>query len=148
VNQDDLKSTTGYVFLTFGGAVTWKSKKQLVVALSTTEAEYIALSEAGREAVWLRNLYGELGFPQTATTIIKGDNEGSIVLTDIPQFHQRSKHIQIQYHWIHELVADDIIRITHCHAHEQTADVLTKALPKPKQTHHATEMGMWPTKSW
>ena len=87
-NADDHKSTTGCVFLGSGGAITWKSKKQTVIALSSTEAEYVALSEAGREATWLRNLYGELGFPQTNPTIIKGDNDGSVVLTHNPQFHQ------------------------------------------------------------
>jgi hypothetical protein len=60
VNNDDLKSTTGYVFLSFRGVITWKSKKQTVIALSTMESEYVALSEAGCKAVWLRNLYGKL----------------------------------------------------------------------------------------
>jgi hypothetical protein len=143
-NQDDLKSTTGYVFLGSGGAITWKSKKQSVIALSSTEAEYIALSEAGREVVWLRNLYGELGFPQNTTTVIKGDNEGSIVLTEIPQFHQRSKHIQIRYHWVRDLVATDVLNIKEVRDPEQTADVLTKALLKPKHTQHTTEMGIRP----
>jgi Reverse transcriptase (RNA-dependent DNA polymerase) len=99
-NADDLKSTTGYVFLAGGGAVTWKSKKQTVIALSSTEAEYVALSEAGCEATWLRNLYGELGYPQKEPTMIKGDNDGSVVLTHNPQFHQRSKHITIRHHWV------------------------------------------------
>jgi hypothetical protein len=84
-NADDLKSTTGYVFLAAGGAaITWKSKKQTIIALSSTEAEYIALSEAGREASWLRNLYAELGFTQEHPTRIYGDNKGSIVLTHNP----------------------------------------------------------------
>ena len=87
-NTDDHKSTTGYVFLGSEGAITWKSKKQTVIVLSSTEAEYVALSEAEREATWLRNLYGELGFPQINPTIIKGDNKGSIVLAHNPQFHQ------------------------------------------------------------
>ena len=85
----------GYIFLASGGAITWKSKKKTIIALSLTEAEYITLTEAGREASWLRNLYGELGFPQTFPTIIKGDNEGSICMTHDPQFHARSKHIAI-----------------------------------------------------
>jgi hypothetical protein len=87
-NNDDLKSTTGYIFLSSRGAITWKSKKQTVIALSMMESEYVALSEAGREAVWLRNLYDELGFPQKAAVIIKGDNDGSVILTHNPQFRQ------------------------------------------------------------
>ena len=77
-----------------------KSKKQTMSALPSMEAEYMALLEAGREATWLRNLYGELGFPQINPTIIKGDNNGSIVLTHNPQFHQRSKHITLHHHWV------------------------------------------------
>ena len=79
-NHDDLKSTSGYVFLASGGAITWKSKKQTTIALSSTEAEYVALSEAAREACWLRNLYEEIGYPQESPTIIKGDNDGSIAM--------------------------------------------------------------------
>ena len=100
VNAEDLKSTTGYIFLAAGGAITWKSKKQTVIALSSTEAEYVVLSEAGREATWLRNLYGKLGFPQKSVTVIKGDNDGSVVLTHNPQFHQQSKYIAIHHHWV------------------------------------------------
>jgi hypothetical protein len=88
VNNEHLKSTAGYVFLSSGGAITWKSKKQTVITLSTMESEYVALSEAGREAVWLRNLYGKLGFSQKAAVIIKGNNDGSVILTHNPQFHQ------------------------------------------------------------
>ena len=75
-NTDDHKSTTGYVFLGSGGVITWKSKKQTMITLSSTEAEYVTLSEAGHEATWLRNLYGELRFPQINPTIITGDNNG------------------------------------------------------------------------
>ena len=87
-NTDDHKSTTGYVFLGSGGVITWKSKKQAVIMLSSMDAEYVTLSEAGCKATWLRNLYGELRFPQINPTIIKGDNDGSIILTHNPQFHQ------------------------------------------------------------
>jgi hypothetical protein len=141
-NAEDLKSTTGYIFLTAGGAITWKSKKQTIIALSSTEAEYVALSEAGREATWLRNLYDELGFTQDNPTIIKGDNEGSVILTQNPQFHQRSKHIAIRHHWVRDLVTNKIIDIQNCRDPEQTADVLTKALPKPKFSRHREEMGI------
>jgi hypothetical protein len=141
-NNFDLKSTTGYVFMATGGAITWKSKKQSIIALSSTEAEYVALSEAGREACWLRNLYKELGFPQSTSTIMKGDNEGSITLTQNPQFHQRSKHIEIRHHWVRELVKNKVIDIHDCRDPEQTADILTKPLLKPKHQRHTEEMGV------
>jgi len=143
-NADNLKSTSGYVFLASGGAITWKSKKQSVIALSSTEAEYVALSEAAREAVWLRNLYSELGFPEMEPTTIRCDNEGSVILSRNPQFHQRSKHIKIRHHWIRDLVQNKTIDTVDCRDPEQTADVLTKALPKPKHTRHRAEMGIEP----
>jgi hypothetical protein len=136
------KSTTGYVFLAAGVAITWKSKKQTVIALSSTEAEYVALSEAGREATWLRNLYNKLGFPQQSATVIKSDNDRSVILTNNPQFHQRSKHIAICHHWVLNLVVDKVLSIENCCDPEQTADVLTKALPSPKISRHREEMGI------
>jgi hypothetical protein len=101
-NADGLKSTSGYVFMAAGGAIMWKSRKQTVIALSSMEAEYITLSEAGHEASWLRNLYAELGFTQEHPMKVYGDNKGSIVLTHNPQFHQHSKHIAIRHHWVQD----------------------------------------------
>jgi hypothetical protein len=141
-NHDDHKSTSGYVFLAAGGAITWKSKKQTTIALSSTQAEYVALSEAGREACWLRNLYEEMGYRQERPTLIKGDNDGSIAMAKNPQFHNRSKHIAIRWHWIRELVEQDLIEIESCRDPEQTADVLTKSLPRPKHKKHVSEMGL------
>jgi len=133
-NADDLKSMSSYVFLAAGGAITWKSRKQTIIALSSMEAEYVALSEAGHKASWLRNLYTELRFTQEHPTQIYSDNEGSIVLTHNPQFHQHSKHITIHHHWVQDLVNNKILDIHNCHDPEQTADVLMKALPKPKHS--------------
>ncbi len=141
-NADDLKSTSGYVFLAGGGAITWRSKKQSTIALSSTEAEYVALSEAAREACWLRSLHGELGFPQDGPTLIRGDNDGSVALAKNPQFHKRSKHIAIRWHWVRDLVQDGVVRIENCRDRNQTADVLTKALPRPKHRQHTNEMGL------
>lgn len=73
------------------------------------ESEYIALSEAGREAIWLRSLYNELGFPQSAPTIIWGDNEGAVIVMHNPQFHQLTKH-----HCVRDLVCDNILEIENC----------------------------------
>ena len=141
-NTDDHRSTSGYVFKVGDGAITWRSKKQTTIALSSTEAEYIALSEAGREACWLRNLYDELGYTQRNPIIIKGDNEGSIAMTRNPQFHKRAKHVAVQWHWVRDLVEQDVLKIESCRDPEQTADVLTKALPRPKHQKHTREMGL------
>ena len=109
VNTDDLKSTSGYVFLVNKGAITWGSKKQSTIALSTTEARYVAISEASRKALWLCHLYGELGFAQKQATVLYGelgfvqkqatvlfgDNDGSIVMAKNPQFHKCTKHVEL-----------------------------------------------------
>ena len=113
-NADDYKSTTGYVFLVSEGAITWKSKRQTIIAMSSTESEYIALSEAGQEAFWLRNLYDELGFPQIGPTVIKSNNEGSVILSHNPQFHAQTKHIKICHHWVRDLVNNKILDIQSC----------------------------------
>jgi transposase InsO family protein len=141
-NSDDYKSTSGYVFIVGGGAITWRSKKQTTIALSSTEAEYIALSEAGREACWLRSLYEELGYTQESPNVIKGDNDGSIAMARNPQFHKRSKHIATRWHWVRDLVQDKIISIESCRDPEQTADVLTKPLARQKHQKHLKEMGL------
>ena len=96
-NADDKRSTSGYVFMAGEGAITWSSKKQISTVLSSTEAKYVALSEASCEACWLRNLYTELGLLQEdVPTQIQGDNDGSIAMARNPQFHKRSKHIDIR----------------------------------------------------
>ena len=89
-NHNDHRSTSGYVLLAAGGAITWKSKRQTTIALSSTQAEYMALSEAGREACWLQNLFKELGYPQEEPILIKGDNDGSISMAKNQQFHNRT----------------------------------------------------------
>ena len=98
MNADNLKSIYGYIFLVAGEAVTWRSKKHNLIILSSMKAEYIALSKAVREACWLRNLYGELGFIQNSPSVIKGDNNGSIIMAQNTQFHHQSKHIAIHHH--------------------------------------------------
>ena len=143
-NCDDHKSTSGYVFLAAGGAITWRSKKQTVVALSSTEAKYIALSEARHEACWLRNLSEELGFPQDLPTELKGDNMGAIAMAWNPQFHKRSKHIATKWHWICDLIQYRYVRAESCRDPEQTTDTLMKALTRPKHKCHTIEMGLAP----
>jgi len=142
-NADDHRSISGYVFLAGNGAITWSSRKQVSIALSSTKAEYVALAEAAREACWLKSLYGELSLLQEdVPTLIRGDNDGSIAMARNPQFHKRSKHIAIRWHWLRELVQEGKVFIDSCCDPEQTADILTKALPRPKHQRHTQEMGL------
>ena len=140
-NADDQKSTSGYVFMMAGGAITWFSKKQTITALSSMEAEYTALSEAVREGHWLRSLFFKLGFTQVLPTMIWGDNEGSIAMMKNPQFHKRSKHIGLQYHSIREQVHKGEIIVKNCRTQNQTMDVLTKPLPHAKHRQHKDGYG-------
>ena len=136
-NADESQSMIGYVFMAGGAAITWSSKRLALTSLSSTQAEYVALSEAAREACWLRNLYTELGLlDQDCLTTIVGDKEGSIALAQNPQFHKRTKHIEIRWHWIWELVQDGTIALESCQDPDQTADILTKVLHRTKHLKH------------
>ena len=125
---DTRRSTSGHVFILSDGAVTWCSKRQASVVLSTVE--YMALSLATQEAVWLRRLVEELGKPDQEATVIFEDNQGAIATAHNPVFHRRTKHIQIRYHYVREEVAEEIIKAIYCPSSEMTADILTKGIPK------------------
>lgn len=129
-NRDTRRSTTGYVFKFLGGALSWKSRLQPTVALSSTEAEYRATTEAGQEATWLQLLLKSFGFETTSPTTLHCDNLGAIHLTSKTIFHARTKHIEIQYHWIRELVKKGTVKLQHCPSAKMIADVLTKPLGK------------------
>ena len=123
---DDRKSTSGYLFQIGGGAVSWRSKKQSSVALSTAEAEYIALASTAQEAVWLRQLTTELGSDSTEAITIFEDNQAAISMSKNPQYHGRAKHISIKYHFIREQVNDGRVMLKYCPTQDMIADMLTK----------------------
>ena len=129
-DQNDRKSTLGYIFQVGSGAIYWKSKKQDCVALSTAEAEYVALSSATQESVWLRRLFADLGIPPEGPTVINEDNQSTIAMTKNPQYHGRAKHIDIKHHFIKEQVSEGAIVLKYCPSEEMTADILTKSLSK------------------
>ena len=128
--KDERKSTSGWLFCLGGGPISWSSKRQSVVALSSCEAEYIALNEAGKEAVWLQRILKELGLIKysPSPTLIHEDNQGTIALAENPEFHRRTKHIDIRYHWVRDAVIRKLITIKQIPTAEQAADGLTKAL--------------------
>ncbi len=142
-SQDHRRAISGYVFMVDGGAVSWSSKKQELVTLSTTEAEYVAATHAVKEALWLRRLISDL-FPDglSAPTTLYGDNQSAIALAHGGQYHSRTKHIDIRYHFIRYIIEAGSIKLIYCPTDEQTADTLTKALPSTKVKHFAAAMGL------
>lgn len=110
------------------GAISWSSKKQSVVALSTCEAEYIDASSAACQGVWLRKLLLDLGYEHKKATVIWCDNKSAAFLTKNQAFHSRSKHIDIRFHHIRNLVEEKEVELKFCSSQEQVADILTKAL--------------------
>lgn len=129
--MDTRRSTTGYVFKVYGGVVAWKSRRQPTVALSTTEAEYMASADAARQAIWLKLLLSDLGLDHPAPVPILNDNQGAIALSKNPVHHKRSKHIALRHHFLREKVEDKSITLDHVPSAENIADLLTKSLPGP-----------------
>ena len=139
---NDRKSTSGFVFMLAGGAICWSSKKQASVALSSTEAEYIAAAHASKEVVWLRRLLSELGQAPNAPTHLHIDNQSAIAITKNPKFHDRTKHIDVRYHFLRQKVDSEEILLTYLPTDDQVADVLTKGLVRAKHEHFLKEMGL------
>lgn len=125
---NDRRSTSGYVFKLGSGAVSWASKKQPVVALSTTEAEYIAAALCACQCVWLKRVLEKLGVAEKSGTAIMCDNSSTIQLSKNPVFHGRSKHIDVKFHFLRDLVNDGVIKLNYCSSENQVADIMTKPL--------------------
>lgn len=136
------RSTTGYVFLKSGAAVTWSSQRQPTVALSTTEAEFMAACAATKEAMWLRQLLSDLGVFRQKSVCINIDNQSAINVIKNSEFHKRCKHIDIKYNFIKEKYHDNIISLNYVHTNNQYADVFTKALSKDKFIFMRKSIGM------
>jgi hypothetical protein len=128
----DRRSVTGHLFLINGGPVSWSSTKQRCVATSTTEAEYISLAEAAKQGQWLRALLRELQRSQLlgegSTVHMLSDNQGCIALAKDPVAHNRTKHIDVRYHYIRDLIVGGRTTVDYCPTEDMTADILTKPL--------------------
>ncbi len=131
-NVDTGRSTSGYLFIIGGTAVSWASRKQETVALFSTEAEYMGQSAATQEVIWLRGLISEITNKELEPTTLFADNRGAVALAVNPTFHRRTKHIAIRYHFIREKVEDDTIKLVWLSTNDMVADGLTKGLPKAK----------------
>ena len=133
-DPDKGRSITGYAFLVQGCVVSWKATLQHVVALSTTEAEYMALTEAVKEAIWLRGLLEELGV-ELNTVAVNCDNQGAIHLSRNHAFHERTKHINVRYHFIREVLEAKTVEVLKVGTEHNAADALTKVVPGLKFQH-------------
>ena len=140
-NNDDATSISGYVFSMSRGTITWGSKKQTSVSLSSTESEYVVMADAAREVTWLQNLLEGLGRRQQGPTKLYRDDNGVLAIAKNPQYHKHTKHFDTQNHYIRQKVKELEIEIEYCPTAEMTADIFTKALPKPKFQLHRTELG-------
>ena len=138
---DTRRSTTGYVFLMFGGAVSWSSRLQPTVAASTVEAEYLSAAQAVKEALWFRKLGGDLGM-DLGTVQIYCNNQGAIRLLKHPIASQRSKHIDVIHHFARERVARKEVGFEYCKTDDMKADILTKALAPGKFKKCKREIGI------
>ncbi len=143
-DRDTRKSTTGHYYQLAGAAVSWVSQRQPVVALSSTEAEYVALSSAAQQAVWIRRLLGELGVDVSDPTPICEDNQGAVCLATNPVHHKKTKHIAIRHHYIRQCVADGSINLHYVPTNDMIADILTKPLPRVKFQRLRPMMGVVP----
>ena len=134
-------SQTGFYLKLADGLISWTSHAQKTIAYSSTEAEYMALSDCARQVTWIRSLLGELSYKLKAIPIC-GDNQGSIFMASNPITEPRSKHIDIRYHGIHELVTKDKVELYFIDGAENPADLLTKNLPCEKFAKFRAQLGL------
>ena len=138
---DGRRSTTGYVFTIGGTTVSWISKLQKVVALSTMEAEYVAATEASKEMIWLQRFMEELGKKQENNRLYS-DSQSAIHLAKNSAFHSRTKHIQLRYHFIRSILEDGQLKLEKIHTSQNPADMLTKAVTREKLSSCSISIGL------
>ena len=128
---DSRKSLSGYLLTFVGGAVSWQSRLQQCVALSTTEAEYIAITESYKETLWMKNFLQELGVNQDSY-VVYCDSQSVIHLAKNSTYHLKSKHIDMKYHWIQDMLEQKQLQLEKIHTSKNASDMMTKSLPKEK----------------
>ncbi|CAB0040794.1 unnamed protein product, partial [Trichogramma brassicae] len=141
-DADTRRSTTGYIFMLASGPITWSTQRQSSVALSSTEAEYVAAAAATKEIIWLRKLMQDLGFHDAKPTTLHVDNMSAIQLIRNPVFHKKTKHIEVKHHFVREKFQSGVVEIQHVPSESQLADILTKALPRVQHQNLCNAIGV------
>jgi hypothetical protein len=139
---DTRKSTTGALFFLGNCLVSWQSLKQRVVVMSSCEAEYIVVTTAATQAIWMARLLGELLRREPEVVVLKVDNKSALALARNPVFHERNKHIDLRYHFIRNCLAEGTVSATYINTVDQLADILTKALGRVKFQELRARIGM------
>jgi transposase InsO family protein len=143
-DRDDRRSTSGYAYKVGHGVISWKSRKQATVSLSSTEAEYKAISDSCKEGIWLRRILSELGLRSSEAIPLHVDNEGAEALAKNPEHHARTKHIHARYHFARECQQDGKISLKHVSTKDMLADMLTKPLNRVLLEKHRRDFGIVP----
>ncbi|KAJ9559520.1 hypothetical protein OSB04_004680 [Centaurea solstitialis] len=141
-DYDNRRSTSGYVCFFNGAAIAWSSKRQPIVTLSTTEAEFVAATACACQVVWLRRILEHIGLPQEERTIVNCDNMSTIKLSRNPVMHNRSKHIDVKHYFLRDLVSAGVIELEYCNTQAQVADIMTKPLKLEQFVKLRGELGM------
>ena len=141
-DPDGGKSTSGYLPKIGTGAVSWSSKLQSIVALSTTEAEYVAAVHAGVDAIWFRQLLRELGHRTRRSSTIHIDNLSALQVAKNPEHHGRMRHLDVRYFWLRDMVEKKKLDVSYIPTAQQTADLLTKPLSVDFVETHRRSMGL------
>ena len=140
--QEHRHAISGYAFLFDGGAISWSSKKQELVTLSTAEAEFVAATHAAKEALWLRKLLGDIYPGPKPPTPFHCDNQAALSLIKDDNYHARTKHLDVHFYFIRETAQRGAIKLLYCPTEDMVADLLTKALPKWKVNMHTSSLGL------
>ena len=143
-DKDTGHSTGAYLVKIGTGAVDWSSKLQTLVTLSSTEAEFIAAVEAGKEIAWMRTLLREFGYSITSPSTLHIDNQSAISVSKNPEHHGCMKHLDLRFYWLCDAVNDKMISPSFIPTAEQVADILTKPLPVAKVDYCTKMMGIYP----
>lgn len=141
-DRSDRRSTSGYCFVLSGGVVSWRCCKQSCVALSTAESEYVALSGASQEAIWLNKFLSDVHFGISKPVTIFEDNQSAISIAKNIRTSGKTKHIDIKFHFIRDMIKLNKIKLLYCPSSDNLADVFTKSLASDKFCKFRNNLGM------
>lgn len=139
---DSRRSTSGMVVKIGSGAVSWSSKLQAILTLSTTEAEYISAVAAGQEIIWLRNLFSELGYEIKGASLLYLDNQSAIAVSKNPEHHGRMKHLDLRHYWLRDVCKAGLVDVRYIPTKSMPADIMTKTLPRSSVEESRKMLGL------